>query len=89
VIDRNRCEGKGPCVLACPTAVLAMGVLSVQQRRSLGLVGRIRAWAHHHRQVVVVAPERCEACAACVEVCPEQAISLRRNLNVLPGNQTS
>lgn len=88
VIDRNRCEGKGPCLAACPTNVLAMGVLSLDQRSRLNLVGRIRAWAHGDRQAMVVAPDRCEACAACVDVCPERAITLRRNDTGLPKAPT-
>ena len=89
VIARNRCEGKGPYVAACPTAVLAMGVLSLDQRRGLSVVGRIKAWSHGYRQAVVVAPDRCEGCAACVEVCPERAITLRRNPDPATENPTS
>jgi NAD-dependent dihydropyrimidine dehydrogenase PreA subunit len=78
VIDRNRCEAKGPCVAACPTQVLAIGVLSAEDRRGLGFAGRVKAFAHGHRQAFAIAPDRCEACGACVRVCPERAISLRR-----------
>lgn len=78
VIDRNRCEGKGPCVPACPHDVLTTGVLDRQTRASLTLVGRVRAWAHGGRQVQVIRPEACHACGACVRVCPEQALTLAR-----------
>jgi 4Fe-4S ferredoxin len=77
-IDRNRCEGKGPCVDACPTQVLAMGVVQGQARAGLSLIGRVKAFAHGYRQVFVVSPGRCEACGDCVRVCPEQAITLAR-----------
>lgn len=78
VIDRNRCEGKGPCVDACPHAVLAMGVLSRPQRHQLSLVGRLKAFAHGGHQALVVDAERCRACGDCVRACPERAITLAR-----------
>jgi NAD-dependent dihydropyrimidine dehydrogenase PreA subunit len=78
VIDRNRCEGKGPCTDACPFDVLAMGVLSRSERSGLTVVGRIKAFAHGHRQAFVVAPDACAACGDCVRVCPEHAITLQR-----------
>jgi len=85
LIDRNRCEGAGPCVAACPTQVLQIGVLTPPQRRGLSLKGRIKAFAHRHRQAQLVAPGRCEACGACVQVCPEQAITLRRGAPAASG----
>jgi NAD-dependent dihydropyrimidine dehydrogenase PreA subunit len=77
-IDRKRCEGKGPCVDSCPQRVLALGRLSREQRRELSLVGRLKAMAHGGRQAIAVAAERCQACGACVRVCPERAITLQR-----------
>jgi len=76
VVDRNRCEGKGPCAAACPCNVLAMGTLSREERSALGLLGKLKALAHGSRQVRVVRPEACEGCGACVAVCPEHAITL-------------
>jgi NAD-dependent dihydropyrimidine dehydrogenase PreA subunit len=32
VIDRNRCEGKGPCVTACPNSVLAISTLTRDEK---------------------------------------------------------
>ena len=78
VIDRNRCEGKGPCVDVCPTQVLAMGVLSHQQRGGLSWKGRLKALAHGHRQAFAINSAACEACGLCVAACPEKAITLRR-----------
>lgn len=78
VVNRNRCEGKGPCVDACPEQVLVMGVLDDDQRRALSLLGRVKAWAHGGRQVQIAVPDGCRACGACVRVCPEHAIGLRR-----------
>jgi 4Fe-4S ferredoxin len=78
VIYRNRCEGKGPCVAACPYGVLSIGVLGKAERSGLSLVGRVKAIAHGHRQAFVTSPEACSACGDCVRVCPENAISLAR-----------
>jgi NAD-dependent dihydropyrimidine dehydrogenase PreA subunit len=77
-IDRNRCEGKGPCVDSCSQRVLALGRLSREQRRELSLVGRLKAWVHGGRQAFAVTAERCQACGDCVRVCPERAITLQR-----------
>jgi NAD-dependent dihydropyrimidine dehydrogenase PreA subunit len=78
LIDRNRCEGKGPCVDACPYDVLAMGVLSREDKAGLSLIGKLKAYAHGNQQVFLIAPDLCRACGACVRVCPEHALSLTR-----------
>jgi NAD-dependent dihydropyrimidine dehydrogenase PreA subunit len=78
VIDRNRCEGKGPCVPACPYDVLEIGILPPSERKTLSLKGRIKAWAHGGKQAFIKLPDACSACAECVKVCPEHAITLAR-----------
>ncbi len=78
VIDRNRCEGKGPCVEACPYAVLSMFRLPKNQRHGLSLIGTLKGFAHGWRQAEVVQPDACRACGLCVSSCPEQAIRLVR-----------
>lgn len=78
VIDRNRCEGKGPCIDVCPEQVLRMFTLPVAERAELSLVGRIKGFVHRWQQAEVAAPERCKACGVCVSACPEQAIRLVR-----------
>jgi 4Fe-4S ferredoxin len=78
VIDRNRCEGKGSCVAACPHDVLVMGVLTKADRGQLTLKGRIKGFAHGYQQAFALAPERCRGCGDCVKVCPEKAITLTR-----------
>jgi 4Fe-4S ferredoxin len=78
VINRNKCEGKGPCVPACPYDVLDLGVLTKADRAGLSPIGRIKAFVHGGRQAFVVAPDVCSACGLCVQICPENAITLAR-----------
>jgi NAD-dependent dihydropyrimidine dehydrogenase PreA subunit len=76
VIDRNRCEGKEDCVRVCPYHVFEIRKLEPEQRRALGLLGKVKALAHGNRQAFVVRGEECHACALCVPACPERAIRL-------------
>jgi 4Fe-4S ferredoxin len=78
LINRNKCEGKGPCVDVCPYSVLEMGPLSKLDRAGLSLVGKIKAFAHGGKQAFAVAPNLCAACGLCVQACPENAIALVR-----------
>ena len=78
VIDRNRCEGKGDCVPACPYNVFVVGTLPREQRAGLGFVGLLKGTAHGWQQALLVNQQECRACGMCVKVCPEHAISLAR-----------
>jgi 4Fe-4S ferredoxin len=78
IINRNKCEGKGPCVPACPYDVLELGILAKEDRSGLSLRGKIKAFAHKGTQAFVVRPDLCAACGLCVQACPEQAITLVR-----------
>lgn len=77
VIDRSRCEAKGPCVPACPYAVLEIRPLSEADKAALGFFARLKARAHGNRQAYALDPDACRACGKCVEVCPEKAIHLK------------
>lgn len=84
VIDRNRCEGKGPCVAACPYGVLEFKLLSRDDRSQLTVIGTLKAWAHGYQQASATAVDCCMACGDCVRVCPEHAITLaRRHIGVV------
>lgn len=78
LIDRNRCEGKGPCIEVCPYQVLSMITLPDEARKTLSLVGKIKGFVHRWQQAEVVKPEQCLACGLCVSACPEHAITLVR-----------
>lgn len=77
VVDRNRCEGKAECVRVCPYYVFEIGTLSAEQRRSLSFMGKLKAWVHGGQQTFVVQPLACHACKLCVDVCPENALTLQ------------
>jgi NAD-dependent dihydropyrimidine dehydrogenase PreA subunit len=76
VIDRNRCEAKAECVRVCPYAVFDLRALTHQEKRSLSLLGRLKARVHGNRQAFVARPGDCHACGKCVAACPEEAIRL-------------
>ncbi len=78
VIDRNRCEGKGPCISVCPPQVFVMHTVPEAERQNLTLKGKLKGIVHRWQQAEVKHPERCMACGACVTACPEKAISLIR-----------
>ena len=76
VVDRNRCEAKAECVRVCPYNVFEIRSLSTQDRASLSVRGKLKAWAHGNQQAFVVRPADCHACQLCVKACPEQALRL-------------
>lgn len=78
VINRNKCEGKGPCVPACPYGVLVVRKFLQRELPALSLVGRVKSLVHGGMQAQVVHGDRCEACGLCVQACPEKAITLQR-----------
>jgi NAD-dependent dihydropyrimidine dehydrogenase PreA subunit len=79
LIDPNKCEGKGPCVPACPYDVLIVGILPKEQRTNLTLKGKVKGFVHGWKHALLVNPDLCQACGHCVKVCPEKAITLTRS----------
>jgi 4Fe-4S ferredoxin len=76
-VDRDRCEGKAECARVCPYGVFEIRPLAPQDRATLSLRGKIKAWAHGWKQAHAINPGECHACRLCVEHCPEQALELR------------
>ena len=76
VINRNKCEGKEDCVEVCPHDVFRIGTLGDAEKKTLSLVGRLKAMGHGYKQAFVVKPDDCHNCGACVPACPEKAIKL-------------
>jgi 4Fe-4S ferredoxin len=77
VIDRSRCEAKGPCVTACPYDVFEISPLTSDEKAQLPFLAKVKAFAHGNKQAHAVRADACQACGYCVEVCPEKAIKLR------------
>lgn len=78
-IDPLRCEAKGPCVPICPYSVLAIRVVAPEQKATMPLIARLKLFVHGGRQAYALNKDACHGCGLCVQVCPEKAITLRRN----------
>ena len=78
LVDLNGCEGKGPCVPACPYDVLEMRPITTEEQKQLSFKGKIKTFVHGKNKAFAVKADLCQGCGKCVEVCPEHAIKLRR-----------
>jgi 4Fe-4S ferredoxin len=78
LVDLNGCEGKGPCVPACPYDVLEMRPITMEEQKQLSFKGRIKTFVHGKHKTFAVKVDLCQGCGKCVAVCPEHAIKLRR-----------
>ncbi|MCO4744851.1 MAG: 4Fe-4S dicluster domain-containing protein [Proteobacteria bacterium] len=77
VVDRSRCEARGPCTSACPTKAIKVRRVSDDVRADLGRLARLKLWMHGGDQAFID-PDACLGCAACVQVCPENALGMRK-----------
>jgi NAD-dependent dihydropyrimidine dehydrogenase PreA subunit len=76
VIDRNRCEAKADCVRVCPYGVFSIQALTAEDRATLSLRGRLKAFFHGGKQAYTPTADQCHACGLCASACPEGAIRL-------------
>ena len=77
VIDHRTCEAKRACVEACPYDVLGVQQISRADWHDIGTIGRLRSRVHGRLTAYAVTPDACRGCGLCVEVCPEDAITVR------------
>ena len=76
IIDPKRCEAKADCVRVCPYDVFELRPLTGDEKRDLGVLGRLKVAAHGGKQAFAVHADQCHACGLCVAACPEKAIRL-------------
>jgi 4Fe-4S ferredoxin len=75
-IDRSRCEAKSKCEQVCPYSVFMVRPLEPEEKKDFSFFGRIKLAMHGGQQAVAIASADCHACGLCVQVCPENAITL-------------
>ncbi|HXU68538.1 MAG TPA: ferredoxin family protein [Polyangia bacterium] len=80
-VDPMRCEGKKTCAQVCPTGVFRMEKVST----ALPVLVLVKVYVHGGRQAVVANEDACTACMKCVEVCPENAITVRADAAAATG----
>lgn len=75
-VDRARCEGKADCVAVCPYSVFEIGRVSDAEFAQMGLLTKLKLWAHGRKTARTPNAAACQACGLCVVACPERAIRL-------------
>jgi len=78
VVDRSKCEGKATCVEVCPVHVFEVRRIDEADFAQLGVLAKLKSIAHGRKTAYTPKASACEACAKCVEACPEKAIKLAR-----------
>ena len=86
IIDEAKCEGKAKCIEVCPENVLE---LRKPNLRELPFHARLKLKFHGGKQAFAVQPQNCSICLACVEACPEDAISINGAARGLPKTSNS
>ena len=78
IVRKNICIGCGICVNACPVEGKAIHVEPVGRPGSC--CGARGAAGKQRRGVVVYDYSKCIKCYCCQEMCPEQAITVKKSL---------
>ena len=76
VVARGKCEGKGDCVEVCPYGVFEVGRITDADFARLGIVGKLKSFAHGRKTAYTPKLDACHACGMCVVACPEKALTL-------------
>jgi 4Fe-4S ferredoxin len=76
VVDFNKCEAQGPCIMECPHDVFDLKAISQEQYEKLTFAGKLKTSFHGREKAHVIKPNQCHACGLCVTGCPEKAIKL-------------
>jgi 4Fe-4S ferredoxin len=83
VVDRNACEGKRDCVEVCPYDVFEVRQIDDEDFASLSFLGKMKSRAHSRLTAYTPHADLCQACGLCVVACPEEAIRLVLNKDLL------
>ncbi len=71
-VSELKCEGAKDCIKACPVDVFAMR----RPDPNLPWTVRFKVLVHGGKQAYARNEKACTACMACVEACPERAITV-------------
>jgi 4Fe-4S ferredoxin len=83
VVDRNACEGKRDCVEVCPYDVFEVRQIDDEDFAGLSFLGKMKSRAHGRLTAYTPHADLCQACGLCVVACPEEAIRLVLNKDLL------
>ena len=76
IINRNKCDGCGDCILKCKYNVLRISEISKQESDQLHLLGKIKTLIKGRMKAYVDNQKNCIICKECEENCHEHAIQV-------------
>lgn len=79
IINLSNCGAKEDCISACPYDVLEMQTITPEDRLTLNFKGKIKTF-FKPKKAYIKDPSLCHACGLCVQVCPEKAIKLMKQI---------
>jgi NAD-dependent dihydropyrimidine dehydrogenase PreA subunit len=79
-VDFKRCEGKADCVRVCPEHVFQLRTIDAGDYADLSLLNKFKVRVHGMQVAYTPNADACRSCGLCVGACPEQAITLSRQV---------